>query len=418
MQPTLLSAEFFSSNRENLIKKLDADSLVLVQSAPEAVRNADALHYWRQDSDFYYFTGIDYPDCSLLIVPNPGEKDEVMLFIPPVDPEKEKWTGKMLTKERAKEISGIETVQSTESLAPSLFRAQKWREKLYCDVNEAYPHLSLTPRHLFLSDLRKRLPGLRQKKLGLLTAPLRVVKQQPELDLIETSLSIINSALTSVMKQLKPGLKEYQVEAEITYQYLYNGCKRHGFEPIVASGDNATVLHYVSNEDTLQDGDLLLIDTGGEYRMYSGDITRVFPVNGKFSVRQKACYQAVLEVNKAFIEEVKPGYSWNELHKRASEITGEIYHQYGLIDNPQKHLQVSYHKIGHFLGLDVHDVGRMDEPMEPGTVITVEPGLYLPEEGIGIRIEDDVVLTDSGCRVLSSAIPKEVDEIESLMTGA
>ncbi len=415
-QPTL-PTEFFVNNRERLIEKLDANSLVLMQSASEAVRNADALHLWRQDSNFFYFTGIDYPGCSLLIVPNPGDKNEVILFIPPVDPEKEKWSGKMLTREAAKEISGISTVQYNDNLAPSFFRMQQWRETLYCEVNEVFPHLSLTPQHLFLSDLRQRLPGLQQKKLHLLTSPLRTKKQKPEIELIEKSLSIMNSALDSVMKSLKPGMMEYQVEAEITYQYLYNGCKRHGFDPIVASGKNATVLHYISNDDTLKDGDLLLIDTGGEYQMYSGDITRVYPVNGKFTDRQKECYQAALDVNKAFINELKPGSSWSDLHGTASEIMGETYHQYGFTDDPKKHLHISYHRIGHYLGLDIHDVGKQDMPMEPGAIITVEPGLYLPDEGMGIRIEDNVLLTETGYRVLSADIPKEIEEIESLMAG-
>ena len=415
MQPDSLPADFFINNRKKLCDKLGADSLVLIQSAPEAVRNADALHIWRQDSSFFYFTGIDYPDCILLIIPSPTENDEEILFIPPVDPAKEKWTGKMLTKEEAKEISGIKSVQYRENLAPTLFRAQKWREKLYCEVNDVYPDLSLTPQHLFLSDLKQRLPGLQQKKLNLLTSPMRVVKQQPELDLIGCSLSIIRTALLAVMKKLKPGLREYQVEAEITYHYLNNGCRRHGFDPIVASGENATILHYVKNDNVLKKGDLLLIDTGGEYKMYSGDITRVYPVNGKFSDRQKECYQAVLDVNMAFIRELKPGCSWDELYRRADEIAGEIYYQSGFIDDPRKHLKVMYHKIGHFLGLDIHDVGKPDVPMEPGTVITVEPGLYLPDEGIGIRIEDNVLLTETGCTVLSDNIPREIEEIESLM---
>ena len=325
--------------------------------------------------------------------------------------------GKMLTREEAQEISGINKVQTSDTLSSTLFRAQKWRETLYCEVNDHFPDLALTPQHLFLADLQKRLPGLQQKKLNLITSPLRVRKKSVEIERIKDSIAIIKSALERAAKAIKPGVKEYQVEAEISYSYTCHGCKRHGFEPIVASGANATTLHYVRNDDTLKEGELVLIDTGGEYQMYSGDITRVFPVSGRFTDRQKHCYQAVLDVNKRFIEGLQPGLSWNALHKRAGEITGEIYSAYGLLDDPQAYLTVSYHRIGHFLGLDIHDVGHPDAPMEAGTLITVEPGLYLPEEGIGIRIEDNVLLTETGCQVLSADIPKEIDEIEAMMVS-
>ena len=417
MRQTSLTSDFFSKNRAALCNKILTNSIVLLQSAPEAIRNADSIHSWRQDSNFFYFTGINTPDCSLLLVPQKEGKIDEFLFVPSVDPEKEKWNGRMLTKEEAQEISGIKTVQPCENLATTLFRVQKWREVLFCDLNDNHPGLGLTPQHLFLSDLRRRLPGLQQKKLSLLTAALRVKKHPEELSIISQSLEIINNTLHSVMRKLKPGLQEYQIEAELSYQYIYQGCKRHGFEPIVAGGKNATILHYIENNDSLKDGDLVLIDTGGEFNMYSGDITRVYPVNGKFSKRQRECYQAVLEINKTFIRELKPGSSWNQLYKSASQLAGEIYTKYGFVKDPKKHLEVSYHRIGHFLGLDVHDVGRPDEPFEPGTVITVEPGLYLPEEGIGIRIEDNVVITENGCKVLSEFIPKEIEEIEVIMAS-
>jgi Xaa-Pro aminopeptidase len=415
MRNSTLPAEFFTKNRERLNETLSVDSLALMQSSPHTVRNADALNLWRQDSGFFYFTGIDYPKCSLLLIPGTEGKTEEYLFIPPVDAEMEKWNGKMLTKEEAKETSGIKNVLYNDSLLPTLFRNQKWKEVLYCELNENFPDLAMTPHHLLLADLRNRLPGLQQKKLNLLTSPMRMVKQPQEVEVIEQAISIVKTALDSVMKKLKPGMMEYQIEAELAFHYIFNGCKRFGFDPIVASGSNATVLHYITNNDRLKDGDLVLIDTGGEFRMYSADITRVFPVSGKFSERQKECYQAVLEVNKLFISQLKPGTSWTTLHKLAGEMTGEIYHNFGLIEDPKKHLEVSYHKIGHHLGLDIHDVGNLDEPLEPGAVITVEPGVYLPDEGIGIRIEDNVLITESGCKVLSSNIPKEIEDIESIM---
>jgi len=210
-------------------------------------------------------------------------------------------------------------------------------------------------------------------------------------------------------------MMEYQIEAELIYHYISNGCERQGFDAIVAGGKNATVLHYVENSDQLKDGDLLLIDTGGEYGMYSGDITRTYPISGKFTQRQRQCYQAVLDVNQAFINELKPALSWKQLYEKAGEITGDIYSQNGFIEDPKSHLSVSFHRIGHYLGLDVHDVGNLEWPMESGAIITVEPGLYLADEGIGIRIEDNVLFTDNGIEVLSASIPKEIDEIEAMM---
>ncbi|MCG8335546.1 MAG: aminopeptidase P family protein [Proteobacteria bacterium] len=417
MRTSVLPADFFLKNRQRLSERLSADSLALMQSSANTIRNADALNLWRQDSDFFYFTGIDYPDCSLLLVPGVEGKTDEYLFIPPVDPELEKWNGKMLTKDQAKETSGVKNVLYNDSLANTLFRNQKWKEVLYCELNDHFPSQSLTPQHLFLADLRNRLPGLQQKKLNLLTSSMRTVKQPQEIEVIRQATSIVKSALEAVMRKLKPGLMEFQIEAELTYQYIYNGCKRHGFDPIVASGKNATVLHYITNNDQLKDGDLVLIDTGGEFQMYSADITRVFPISGSFSERQKECYQAVLDVNKTFIDQLKPGSSWAQLHKLAGELTGDIYSKYGFVEDPKKHLEVSYHRIGHHLGLDIHDVGNPDEPLEPGAVLTVEPGLYLPDEGIGVRIEDNILLTESGCEVLSADIPKEIDDIEAIMSN-
>ncbi len=416
MDRVSFSSEFYIENRKALIKNLGMDSLVFIQSAPQMVRNSDIPHSWRPDSNFFYFTGIKFPDCSLLIVPQENGEVEEILFIPAINPEREKWNGKMLSKEEAKEISGIKKVQTSDTLIPTIFRMQKWREYMYCEVNEEFSYQALSPQHLLLEELGRRLPGLQLKKLTLLSTPLRLTKKLEEIQSIKSSLAVIETALRAVMKKLKPGMMEYQVEAEIVYHYLNNRCERQGFELIAAGGKNATVLHYIENKDQLNDGDLILIDTGGELNMYCGDITRVFPINGKFNNRQRQCYQTVLDVNQAFIKELKPGYTWKQLYEKAGEIIGEIYAKNGFIEDPKKHQEVSFHRIGHYLGLDVHDVGRLDVPMVPGTVITVEPGLYLPDEGIGIRIEDDVVITENGVEVLSDSIPREIDEIEEIMS--
>ncbi|MBU2646048.1 aminopeptidase P N-terminal domain-containing protein [bacterium] len=411
-------SRFFTENRRELSASFDADAVILLQSADSMVRNSDMEHPWRQDSSFFYLTGIDEPGCSLLILPNKAGTTEEILFIPSVDPEKEKWNGKMLTRDDAKLASGIEKVQYSETLMMTLFRSQKWRDVLYVELNDFFPDQPLTRQHRILGDISRRLPGLQIRKLDPHTARLRHRKKPEEVANIRTSLHIINDALSAVMRKLKPGMMEYQVEAEIVYHYLNNGCNRVGFEAIVAGGENAAILHYVTNHARLNDGDMVLIDTGGEYGMYSGDITRVYPVNGRFTPRQRQCYQAVLDVNQAFIEALSPGDSWKQLYEKAGEIIGEIYHRAGFIDDPRNHLAVSYHRIGHYLGLDVHDVGRLDWPMAPGTIITVEPGLYLPDEKIGVRIEDNILFTEQGIEILSRDIPKEIEEIESMMAAA
>lgn len=415
MRTPRFSPSFFKGNRERLLELLPKDSIALVHSGTEYLRGGDALHPFRQDSSFFYFTGIETPGCSLLLIPNNGGKPEEILFIPPVDPEKEKWEGKMLSTKMAAEISGVKVVQSVDELKVVLFRSQKWKEKLYCELNEQFPESAVSPLHQLYHDIRLRLPGLQIKKLAPLTAQLRVRKQPMEINNIQKSLNIIDEALRRVMKTVKPGVMEYQVEADILHTYLTRGCKRVGFDTIAAGGGNATVLHYVTNDDSLNDGELILIDTGGEYGMYSGDITRTIPVNGSFSNRQKHCYQAVLEVQKKVIAAIQPGMKFSELVKISDQILGETYLAYGFISKPEEHGRVSLHGIGHYLGLDIHDVGHPDWTLDNGVIITVEPGLYLKEEGIGIRIEDNVLIKDGIVEILSSQIPKEINEIEAFM---
>lgn len=410
-------SRFFIENRRSLTESFESGSVILLQSSDRMVRNADVEHPWRQDSSFFYFTGIDEPGCSLLILPGNDGPAEEILFIPPVDLEQEKWNGKMLTRDDARATSGINKVMGTDVLMTTLFRSQKWRECLYCEVNDVFPGQPLTQQHLLLEEISRRIPGLQIKKLAPYIAKLRYRKKPEEINNTRQSLRIINGALRSVMKKLTPGMMEYQVEAEIVYHYLNEGCSRVGFDAIVAGGENAAVLHYVTNHCELKDGDMVLIDTGGEYGMYTGDITRVFPVNGRFSERQRQCYQAVLAVNKTFIEALKPGDSWKQLYEKAAEITGEIYCREGFIDDPKDYLSVSYHRIGHYLGLDVHDVGHVNWPMHSGAMITVEPGLYLPDEQIGIRIEDNILFTNDGVELLSRDIPKEIEEIEAVMAS-
>jgi Xaa-Pro aminopeptidase len=415
MKTPRIQNTFFKGNRSRLLKNLPNNALALLHGAEPAVRGGDTLHPYRQDSNFFYFTGIDTPGCALLLIPDNNGKPEEILFIPPVDPEKEKWEGKMLSIEEAKKISGIETVYDIDTLKTVLFRAQKWREALFCDIPEQFPEAAVSFQHQFFQDISIRLPGLQLKKIAPLAAKQRICKQPPEINQINISLNIIHKALLRVMEHLIPGSHEYEVEADIIYTYLKSGCERVGFDTIAAGGANATVLHYINNSAPLKDGDLILIDTGGEYGMYSGDITRTFPINGEFSERQRFCYEAVLEVQKAVIEKIRPGMTLTELSREAGKIQGDVYQRCGFIEKPEDYAKVGLHGIGHYLGLDIHDVGHPDWPLEEGTIITIEPGLYLKEEGIGIRIEDNILIQKNGIQNLSSAIPKEIESIEAIM---
>lgn len=408
---------FFKNNRKQLAQKLDESGLALFFSADNMVRNADQLHAWRQDSNFFYLTGIDQPGAKLLLFPPKNGVHREMLFIPPVDPNKEKWEGKMLDKDRATEISGVKKVLTTDQFEGQFFRLQEPFEQLYTDFNQIFPNQPLTEGHRFLADLRLRLPGLMQRKVSPLILGMRARKQPAELERLRRALDIQRQAFEQVARQLAPGKMEYQVEAELVYHYLSQGASRLGFDTIVAGGQNACTLHYITNDAALKDGDLVLIDTGAEYGMYSGDITRVFPVSGKFSERQAHCYQAVLDVNQKVISKVRAGMSWVEITELAGRIQGEVYQKAGLIEKSKDFLKVGYHRIGHSLGLDVHDLQNQEWPLPEGAVITVEPGLYLPEEGIGIRIEDNVLLTAEGCEVLSQDIPKEITQIEAWVQG-
>ncbi|MDT8446192.1 MAG: Xaa-Pro aminopeptidase [bacterium] len=407
--------KFFAANRHQLALKLDEDSLALVFSSDPMVRNADQQHPWRQDSNFFYLTGLEQPGLKLLLFPQKNGQHQEILFIPAVDPTKEKWEGKMLTPERATEISGIKKVLASDQFLGQFYRLQDLCQTLYTDLNSIFPQQPLTTGHLLLDDLRQRLPGLTQKKLLPLILPLRAKKRPEEIEKLRSALKVMCVALKEVAGKIKPGVMEYQIEAELAYRYLYGGCSRLGFDTIVAGGQNACTLHYVSNDAALKNGDLVLIDTGAEYGMYSGDITRTFPVSGKFSERQKHCYQAVLEVNKQVIRKLHANLSWKEITDMAGKVQGEVYKKFGFIEDPKDYLKVGYHRIGHSLGLDVHDLQVPEWPLREGAVITVEPGLYLPDEGIGIRIEDNVLLTEGGCEVLSKEIPKEIDQLEALV---
>ena len=409
-----LSVDFFRHNRRFCRNNMQSSSLSLLFSADIAVSSNDNLYPWKQDANFYYLTGLNSPNCILLLSSNDNGVSEEILFIPTIDPEIEKWERAMLTKEKAKEISGIEEIYFVDEFDKLFFRAQKWQEILYLDYNDVFPQQPLNKVHTFAFETQRKLPSLQIKKFLSLVVKSRMKKTDAEVQLIKKAIDITALGLKNVARTVKYGIKEYEVVAELMYQYYKNGAGV-AFNTIAASGKNATILHYMSNDDTL-DKNAILIDTGASYGMYNSDITRVYPINGKFSGKLQHCYETVLEIQIKIINNMKSGYSYSELYEVADTIQYEILQREKFL-SPQeiKHKHLTYHRVGHSIGLDVHDPSKLDTPLEENTVITVEPGLYLPNEAIGIRIEDDILLKKDKSVNLSALIPKNTADIEKIM---
>jgi Xaa-Pro aminopeptidase len=432
---SITNAEF-ARRRRQLMKMAGPEAALLVASAPERMRNADAAWPYRQDSDFHYLTGFPEPEAVLALLPGRAH-GEVVLFCRERDAERERWHGAVAGTERAVQMYGVDDAFPIEDIDDILPGMIEGRARVYC-------HFGREP------DFDARLLGwmrrLRQLRgggvvpkefvaLGHLLHDLRLYKSRAELALMRTAAAIAAEAHLAAMQVAQPGRQEYEVEAELLRTMRSRGAVA-SFPPIVAGGRNACTMHYQANRAPLQDGELLLIDAGAEVDCYASDISRTFPVNGRYSREQRALYEVVLAAQQAAIDEVRPGRPFDAAHRSAVRVITEGLCLLGLIkggaDAAIAHGSYKAFfpvKTGHWLGLDVHDVGdyRVDgEPrvLEAGMVVTVEPGIYVaPDQpgiaerwrGIGIRIEDDVAVTRSGHEVLTVAVPREPDEIEQLL---
>lgn len=412
--------------------------VALFPAAPVALRNNDVLHEYRQDSDLYYLSGFDEPNC-LLVLTSEHPTHRMVLFVEPSNPERARWDGSRAGLEGAVEHFGADVAYPIEELAQRLPEYLKGVQRL---------HVHLGWDRDFTSTLLKLLDQLRMQARRGVTVPteivdpsttlhaLRMVKTAGEVDLMRHALKITKDAHLNALKTARPGAWEYEVEAELLRTFRAHGSVRPAYGCIVGAGSNATVLHYRANNQRLKDGDLLLIDAGCEWEYYASDITRTFPVNGSFSKPQRTLYDIVLAAQQAAIDEVKPGSTLENIHDAALEVLIEGLISVGLCQGSPQEVreQGSYrpfymHRTSHWLGMDVHDVGSYaDEEgpikLQPGYVLTVEPGLYVPPEyaqggeyrGIGIRIEDDVLVTPQGADVLSGDIPKRPYELEALLS--
>ena len=417
----------FKNNRARLAKLMKSNSVAIFYSADLYPRNGDQYFKYRQQSDMFYLTGIEQEKTILMIAPEFfNEKFREALFILKPDKKLEKWEGHKLTIEEAREISGIENVFFEEDFEVSLREVLLDSKKVYLNTNEYVKFFTEVPeRNLRMArKLKEDYPLHKYERVAPLMKKLRQIKSEPEVDLIREACLITGKAFDKVLTGIKPGMMEYEVEAIITGEFIRNGASGHGYDPIVASGFNACMLHYTDNDNVCKDGDLVLMDIGAEYANYSADMTRTIPVNGKFSERQKDCYNAVLDVFKQAKQMLVPGNTIDKVNKAVNKLMEQKMIDLGLFtkeevekQNPDNPLYLKYfmHGISHPLGLDVHDVGSKYEPFKPGMVVTCEPGLYIEEENIGIRIENDILITEDGPVDLMIDIPIEVDEIEFAM---
>jgi Xaa-Pro aminopeptidase len=434
-----MSQAEFVRRRRQLMDMMGDGAIALIPAAPEALRNRDVHFPYRQDSDFHYLTGFAEPEAVAILAPG-REHGEYLLFCRERDPEREVWDGPMAGQEGAVERYGADDsfpIDTLDEIAPGLL--EKCDRVFY--TLGAYPQFDRQVL-AWLNRLRRgsrrgtRAPG-EFVALDHMLHEMRLYKSPIEIDLMRRAIAVSVEAHRRAMAHCRPGLTEYEIEAEFQHTF-----RRHGtvasYPPIVAGGKNTCVLHYVKNNARLNDGELLLIDAGAEYACYAADITRTFPVNGRFSGPQRAVYELVRAAQRAAIAEVRPGNPWEAPQMAAVRVLTEGLVDLGLLEGEVDGLieRKSYrkyymHRSGHWLGLDVHDVGdyKVDgqwREFEPGMVLTVEPGLYLAEgtkgvpapfRNIGVRIEDDVHVTPEGCEVLSAALPTAVDEVEALIGG-
>ncbi|NBA84617.1 M24 family metallopeptidase [Emticicia sp. CRIBPO] len=414
-----ISPELFIQNRQRLIQKLKPQSVAIFCSNDPMPANADGTMGFIQNSNLFYLTGIDQEETFLVINPShPDPEMREVLFVRETSEHIRIWEGEKLTKEEAREISGIRTVYWSSQFESVVYRLIPANERIYLNLNEhdgADISFETRERKL-LKELKEKFPLHNYDRSAPLLQKLREVKSKHEIELLKKAIDITGKAFRRLTRFIGPGVFEYQLEAEMTHEFLMNRSRGHAFQPILASGENACVLHYVTNNNFCKSGDLILMDFGAEYANYKADITRTVPVSGKFTERQKAVYQAVLNVLYASRKLIVPGNTLVQLKEQANELMKEELLKLGLItpENPQVKKYFP-HGISHFLGLDVHDVGDKYAIFKPGMVFTCEPGIYIPEEGLGIRLENDILVTENGNIDLMEGIPLEIEEIERMM---
>lgn len=422
-----INNKLFIDNREKLAKALRSGSIAVFNANDIMPTNADGTFPFVQNSDLFYLTGIDQPETILLLCPGASEKEKMeVLFIKESNDLIAVWEGERLSKDSATEISGIQTVFWTSEFEKVFKGLVLTCNTIYLNTNEhTRADITVGTRDLrFLKWCKKAYPLHEYKRLALIMHHLRAVKSQTEIALIKKACRITEKTFQKLLKFIKPGVWEFEIEAKIFQEFIKNRSRGPAFAPVVAAGKNTCVLHYTRNDNQCLDGDLLLIDFGAEYAHYASDVTRTIPVNGRFTNRQKDVYNAVLRIQRAAINMLVPGNTFKKYNQAVGEMVEKELIALGLLnatalENQSKEdpLYKKYfmHGTSHYLGLDVHDYGSRDRKFQSGMVFTCEPGLYIPEESIGVRLENDILITDDGPVDLTKEIPVESDEIETLM---
>lgn len=424
-----IDSTLFVSNRRRLNSLLKPKSMVIVLSNDVIPTNADGTMGFRQNNDFFYLTGIDQEESILILFPDfPDENFREVLLLRETSEHIKIWEGERLTKTQASGISDIAKVIWTNSFESILRKLIFEADQVYLNLNEhdGADWKFQSRERRFVDEFRQKFPLHKVERLAPLMRQLRVIKQPIEIELIKRAIEISAKGFKRMAKFLKPNVREYELEAELTHEFLMNRSRGHAFHPIIASGANACVMHYITNNNICKDGEVILLDFGAEYANYNADVTRCLPVNGKFTPRQREVYQAVLKIMRISRNMIVKGNTMDKLRKDVGKVVESELIDLGLLSrhdvdrqDPDAPLYRKYfpHGISHHLGLDVHDVGSRYETFKPGMVFTCEPGIYIPEEKLGIRLENDILITQRGNIDLMEDIPLEIDEIEELMNS-
>ena len=428
MRYTPISSSVYKKNRDNFSNSLSSLGLAIFNSNDIYPISADSTLPFAQHRDIFYLTGIDQEETILLIFPEAkNTKHREILFIKETNDHIAVWEGEKLSKMQAKKISGIETVLWVSDFKNIFFQLTTQSELFYFNTNEHYrASVEIQTREdRFIEWAKKKYPAHSVAKSNPILQKLRSIKSAEEIDQIQIACNITGKGIRKLFSFIKPGVWEYEIEAELVHEFIKNRSKGFAYTPIIASGKNANVLHYTKNNNQCKSGELILLDVAAEYGNYSSDLTRTLPVSGKFNDRQKAVYNAVLNVKKEATKLLIPGAYWEEYHVEVGEIMTDELLKLGLIDKadiqnqePESPAYKKYfmHGTSHHIGLDTHDYGLLSDPFKSNMIFTVEPGIYIPEEGFGIRLEDDVVVQKDGePKNLMGEIPIEIDEIEDLM---
>jgi Xaa-Pro aminopeptidase len=422
-----LNPQIFKQNRERFIAKMEGNAIAIFNSNDELPTNGDQLYPFQQNTDLYWLTGIEQEDTMLVLFPNnPDTKYKEVLVLLKPNELKEKWNGHRLTAKEATSISSIEAIVWLDNLDSMLPPWVHLADTIYLNTNENDRKANgmLVKDYRYAKAMQEQYPLHQYRRSATIMKILRAIKTPEEIEVLQTAINITHATFQRLLGFIKPGVMEYQIEAEILHSFLWHRASGPAYSTIIASGDRARTLHYISNDQECKDGEMVLMDFGAKYGGYCADLTRTIPVNGKFSARQKEVYNACLAIHNYAKSILKPGITLTNYHEKVGEEATRQFVIIGLLqptdiknEDPlnKAYKKYLYHGISHHLGIDVHDLGTKTEPLTAGMVLTVEPGIYIAEEQMGIRIENNVWLTPTGNKDMMAHIPITIEEIELLM---